>query len=259
MNPMNVYHYIINDENLKIIIPFIPLLLVSIVLYLLRKNIFDLKYNDASDFGIKGSAKWGIPNLVYNGKILSNKGKFNNKDFKTGLNMEEGIVVGKIPQKSKTLIIPENTSLDNKNVFVSGSSGSGKGQSYVITNLVNIRNEGIVVIDPKGENYEYTHQLKRDQGYKVYNIDFADFSEAKYNFLDYVENDEDAKKISEIITRNSADDVKMDFFTERAQQLLSALISYVKSEYPKTEANMGKVIETYNDYVADVETCSIWL
>src|SRR5699024_6132257 len=123
MNPMNVYHYIINDENLKIIIPFIPLLLVSIVLYLLRKNIFDLKYNDASDFGIKGSAKWGIPNLVYNGKILSNKGKFNNKDFKTGLNMEEGIVVGKIPQKSKTLIIPENTSLDNKNVFVSGSSG----------------------------------------------------------------------------------------------------------------------------------------
>lgn len=259
MQPVNIYNAITADENLVVIVPFIPILLIAVTLYMLRKNIFDLEYEDASEFGVKGTAKWGTVESVLDGKTLSNKSSFSKKDFKTGLKMEEGIVVGKSPNKNKALIIHDKTNLDNKNVFISGSSGSGKGQSYVLPNLVNIRNEGIIVIDPKGENYEYTHQLKRDQGYKVYNIDFANFSESKYNPLDYVQNDEDAKKISEIITKNSAEDIKMDFFTERAQSLLAALISYVKSEYPREQANMEKVIDVFNHYVSDPDTCDEWM
>lgn len=258
--PVEVITTVINDPDIGKIVPILPIIALFVVIYYFRKNIFNYeKYDNASDFGLKGSARWGIVDNFTDGKILSKKAKFSKRNFKKGLKMEEGIVVGKVPQKNKTLVIHDKTNLDNKNVFISGSSGSGKGQSYVLSNLVNIRNEGIVVIDPKGENYEYTHQLKRDQGYKVYNIDFADFSEARYNPLDYVKNDEDAKKVSEIITKNSADDVKMDYFTERAQALLASLISYVKSEYPQSEANMEKVIDVFNEYVSDPDKCDAWI
>lgn len=260
LHPSYIYNYVINDENLIKIVPFIPILMIAVILYMLRKNFLDLKYDDASDFGVKGTARWGTIDSVTNGKILARSNiSFSRKNFKKGLEMQEGIIVGKAPKQDRALIIHDDTNLDNKNVFISGSSGSGKGQSHVITNIVNNRTENIIVIDPKGENYAYTHQLKRDQGYKVYNIDFANFSESRYNPLDYVTNDEDATKISEIIARNSADDVKMDFFTERAQALLASLISYVKSEYPKQHANMKKVIEVFNKYISDPEDTEKWL
>src|SRR5699024_7622756 len=220
----------------------IPIILFVVALYVFRKNIFDADFEDASDFGVKGTAKWGNPSEMMDGKILSKYSKFSEKTSKKGLKMEEGIVVGRIPNQKKALIIHKETNLETMNVYVNGPSGSGKGQSYVFTNLVNIRNENIIVIDPKGENYNITAQLKRDQGYKVYSIDFAEFSSARYNPLDYVRNDEDAQKISMIMAKNSTEDGKQDFFAERAQKLLAALMSYVKSVYPKEKANMEKLI-----------------
>lgn len=216
-------------------------------------------YSDASDFGVKGTAKWGDPLELTDGKYLSKMSDFSKRDFKKGLKMEEGIIIGKVPNKERTLIIPkEGSELETMNVYVNGPSGSGKGQSYVYPNLINIRNESIIVIDPKGENYNATAQLKRDQGYKVYNIDFAEFTEARYNPLDYIKHDEDAQTVSHIIAENSSDE-KEGFFKERAQSLLAALLSYVKATYPKKDANMKKVIEVFTNHVSDPEKCDEWM
>ncbi|WP_431308937.1 type IV secretory system conjugative DNA transfer family protein, partial [Halalkalibacter flavus] len=78
----------------------------------------------------------------------------------------------------------------------------------------------MICIDPKVENYILTHQLKRYQGFKVYNIDFIEFSESSYNPFDLILNDEVAQKVSRYIVRNSSKDGKEDFFSERAQKLL---------------------------------------
>lgn len=261
MQPKDIYNVIVQDDNLKTIVLFVPLAVLAGTVYLLRKNIFDLDYDDASDFGIKGTASWGNPAKLCDGNTLSKHHKFSTseEELRRSLNMEEGSIIGRVPNKKEAMIVHDYSSLNTRNVLVNGPSGSGKGQSYVLPNLVNIRNESMIVVDPKGENYHLTAQLKKDQGYDVYNIDFADFSSSRYNPLDYVRNDEDAQKISQIISSNSTEDGKKDFFQERAQKLLAGLISYVKAEYPPKEANMKKVIETFNDYVADPNDCDKWL
>src|SRR5690606_27722982 len=92
-----------------------------------------------------------------------------------------------------------------------------------------------------------------------YLVDFRNFEFAKYNPLDYVKNDEDAQKVSKIISMNSVGDGKEDFFTERAQKLLAGLISYVKTEYPDDQANMATLIDVYTKNVADASKCVKWL
>lgn len=52
---------------------------------------------------------------------------------------------------------------------------------------------------------------------------------------------------------------KEDFFSERSQKLLSALIAYVKSTFPKDEANIATLINVYNENVKDPERCDEFL
>ena len=253
--PTEVFTVLFNHPELKVILPFLPLLLFSGFLYLLRKSIFDLKYDDASKFGVKGEAKFGNPEKLMNNKILVAKQKFGN--LNKSLELEEGIILGIVPDTKNVLLLGDKTSLATKNIFVNGSSGAGKGQAYVLNNIVNNSTESMIVIDPKGENFSLTAQFKRDQGYKVYNVDFRNFEYERYNALDYVKNDEDAQRVSLIMTVNSGLDD--NYFTERAQKLLAGLISYVKSEFPKEQANMTQVINVYQKYVADFKDCDKWM
>lgn len=253
--PKEVLTVLFNHPELKVILPFLPVLLFSGFLYLLRKSIFDLKYDDASKFGVKGEAKFGNPEKLMDGKILVAKQKYG--DLNKSLELEDGIILGIVPETKNVLTLGDKTSLATKNVFVAGSSGAGKGQGYVLNNIINNKDESMIVIDPKGENFSLTAQLKRDQGYKVYNVDFRNFEFERYNPLDYVKNDEDAQRISLIMTVNSGLDES--YFTERAQKLLAGLISYVKSEFPTKEANMDQINNVYQQYVSDFEVCDKWL
>ncbi|WP_336765719.1 VirD4-like conjugal transfer protein, CD1115 family [Paenibacillus sp. USHLN196] len=91
--------------------------------------------------------------------------------------------------------------------------------------------------------YEATHQLKRDQGYKVYQIDFVNFSEeVGYNPLDYVDDDEDARAVANTIASNAVDDGKRDFWSESAIAYFAAIILYIKTEYRHT-ATMTHVVQ----------------
>ncbi|WP_411722744.1 VirD4-like conjugal transfer protein, CD1115 family [Paenibacillus peoriae] len=127
--------------------------------------------------------------------------------------------------------------------MIIGSSGSGKGQAYVFPNMLNHVNETIIVTDPKGEIYEATHQLKRDQGYKVFQIDFVKFSEeVGYNPLDYVKDDEDARAVANTIASNAVDDGKRDFWSESAIAYFAAIILYIKIEHGQA-ATMTHVVQ----------------
>lgn len=253
--PKEVFNAFYMNEDFKILVILIPLAIFFGLIYGVRKSIFVHEYSDASAFGVKGNAKFGNPDSFMNDKVLLSNPKYG--ALKKTMNLPDGIILGIVPDTKNLLIVGDKTSLATKNVFVNGSSGAGKGQAYVLNNIINNKNESIIVIDPKGENFSLTAQLKMDQGYKVYNVDFRNFEYSRYNPLDYVRNDEDAQKISSIITNNSGADES--FFTERASKLLAALISYVKSEFPPEQANMAKVQEIYQEYVTDMKKCDVWL
>lgn len=235
------------------------------VCYLLQGLIFDEKgYSEADEVGIHGTSKWGNPETLRDGKVLAKhkESKYKNNDLSHNLNMENGIILGKVPNKRELMIMHDNTSIDNQNVVVIGSSGAGKSQAYVIPNIINIRNKSIIVTDPKGELDKLTAQLKRDQGYKTYQVDFVNFKQAKYNPLYYVETPLDAQKIANTIISNfekGGGNSSGQFFKNSATNILSALIVYVKTEYDKDEANLEKVVEVYDEHIQDEEHFLKWV
>ena len=218
--------------------------------FLKHVAIFEKTYEDASEHGVHGSGRMAAPNDYIKKGLTAKKDdtKFDSKDKYVALGAREGIVLAREENKRNLILIPEDTTADNKNVLVIGSSGSSKGQGYVINNLVNTRNETMIVTDPKGELFNLTSQLKRDQGYDVYQIDFVDFQKSQYNILDYVNSDQDAQSVSMTIAKNATEKPEIDFFGERAQKILFGLIVYCKSINDK--ANMNDVIHVYNEYVS---------
>lgn len=242
--------------------------------YLLQGILFDDKgYSEADEVGLHGTAKWGNPNELRNGKMFAkNKNsKYKSlfplvKNFrypeilKNNLELSSGYILGKVPNENKLIVMEDDTEISNMNVLVFGPPGSGKSQSYVIPNIVNVTDKSIIVTDPKGELKDITSQLKRDQGYKVYQVDFLKFKEARYNPLYYVENELEAKTIANTMFTNvNQDGGGNSFFKDSATNILAALIIYVKAEYDKEEANMRKVIDVYNEYVQDEEKFNDWV
>ena len=197
---------------------------------LARMNFFKKKYEDASEFGVHGNSRFGTYDEYIESGVISENNKVHPKNVLKTLQVEDGIILGKKPDSNKLIIIPEDTSLDNTNVCLIGSSGSGKGQAFVYNNIVNNRSKTMIVTDPKGELFHGTHQLKRDQGYEVFQIDFLNLDQARYNPLDYVYKDADAVKIAKTISKNSAKDGKEDFFFTTARDLLVGLIIYCKDK-----------------------------
>ena len=197
---------------------------------ILRKK--DKGYKDASDHGAYGSAQFSnLDKLRAAGYIASKKhSKWNEKNPYIALNASEGIVLGRV--ENELVIIPPESKLDNRNVLLIGASGSGKGQAFVINNILNNKSSTIVVTDPKGELYDLTHEIKKDQGYKVYQIDFLNLLGDGYNPLDYIHDDLDAKRIALTIARNASKDDKEDHWFSKGVDLLTGLILYVKAEYP---------------------------
>ncbi len=237
-----IIDFAVHEKSLSQIILLMPIILFCGCVYFFRESIMKKSIKDASDFGLHGTSRWGKFSEVITGSILSNNNRFSKKPL-SALDVDPGIVVAKVPAKNELLIIPENTSIDNRNILVIGSSGSGKGQSFVFPNVINQRNETIIITDPKGEIYEATHQLKRDQGYKVYTLDFVGFDpNSGYNPLDYVKDDEDARTVANTIASNAVDDAKRDFWSESAVAYLAAIILYIKVE-KGSRANMKDIVE----------------
>lgn len=75
---------------------------------------------------------------------------------------------------------PEANALFNGNVCVFGASGSGKSSCFVKPTLVQIKKQrgSIIVSDPKGEMYNETNEMFRDEGYIVRVFDLIDFKKS---------------------------------------------------------------------------------
>ncbi|MDI3236175.1 type IV secretory system conjugative DNA transfer family protein [Exiguobacterium antarcticum] len=204
-------------------------------------------YEDASKHGVYGNAVFSSLNELEEYGFTPSpsrkvKTKWSDDPFKT-LQVPEGIILGR--EEQDLVILHNESKLDNRNVLIVGSPGSSKGQAFVIPNLLNNYSSSMVVTDPKGELYEQTADIKRDQGYQVHQVDFMELVGSKYNPLDYVDDDMSAKKVADSISRNSSKDGKEDFFFSTARDLLTGLILY--SKYLNPEASMFDVKKAFND------------
>lgn len=256
-----VYQAILNDPNGKFIFQVVSITICILVLYFSRESIFEKKYLDDSNFGVHGTARFQDPKELRDGKILSKKAAYSRIPIigykKILKSVPEGVIVGKMGRK--LLVVDNDTELDNLNVMMNGPSGKGKGQTYVIPNIVNKPDESGVVIDVKRENFTLTHQIKLDQGCQIGEMDFVEFNKLQYNCLDYVRNDEEATKLARVIATNALPDSKRDFFPERAEAVFRALIIYVKTHYPEEEASIPTLIDFYDQHIASAGKYAKWV
>lgn len=215
-------------------------------------------YSDAAHHGVFGDAEFSnLDDLKENKFIPEDKSSKIGKDkpvsrwsedFWKTLKIPEGIILGR--DEDELVLLHPNSKLDNRNVLVVGSSGSSKGQAFVIPNIINNYTSSMIVTDPKGELYKTLHEVKRDQGYAVHQVDFFNLVGSRYNPLDYVKTDMDAKKVADSISRNSSKDGKEDFFFNTARDLLIGLILYAKAI--KSDASMKDVKRVFN-HISDAD------
>lgn len=247
----SVIHFMLYSDDLQNRMVAAVLAVVVTVLLSVKMFSSQKQYKNAHDFGLHGTARFAeLSEYIESGTASKNNHASTDNPFKT-LKVEEGIILGAKPDSNELLIIPNDTKLDNLNTLVVGSAGSGKGQAFVFPNMINIKNKSLVVVDPKGEIYEGTHQLKRDQGYKIIRIDFVDLMEGGFNPLQSVQTTIDAQKVANDISNNCGEDVKKDFFFYSAVSLYVGLILYCKDKYK--DPSMTHVKNEYNKLLADPE------
>ncbi|MEB9857236.1 type IV secretory system conjugative DNA transfer family protein [Bacillus cereus] len=202
-------------------------------------------YKDASSYGSEGTVRESKSSEVFDNVNFVKK-TFNKKNSFKNLENHEGLIFGLLDDKP--VILHEKTDIPNRNVFVVGSPGSGKTQSYILTNIIFERNRSIVVTDPKGEIYESTAKYKMQQGYEVRLINFKEMTISdRYNPIDYINKEIEAEQVATTIVYSSLQGQKPDFWTKAEVALLKTLLLYVKYECPN-EANLAKAKEILTEH-----------
>lgn len=199
----------------------------------------DGTYQSAAAYGAYGTSEEAKPSEIFDDRQFVKHAW--NKSPARNLENPSGLVFGLL--ENKPVILPENTKIPNRNVFVVGPPGSAKTQGYVLTNIIHERERSIVVTDPKGELFEATYQLKKQHGYEVRLVNFKEMRVSdRYNPIDYIFKEVDAEQVATTIVLNSQQDTKADFWTRAEVALLKTLLLYVKYECPE-DATMAKVNE----------------
>lgn len=122
----------------------------------------------------------------------------------------------------------------NNQYLIIGPPGSNKTTGFVLPNVYHQLQLGstIVVTDPKGEVYKLTANYAKQHGYAVIVLDYIYFSYGhQFNNLQYIRSEKDIKTVANVFMgATKGKDEKDDFWSQKAQSLLTALIGYVLCE-----------------------------
>jgi len=205
------FHKFLNYQGLYI---FIFAIFVG---YLYKPS--ESQYNNNSC----GSARWAKPN-----------------EIRRLFNSEKGIIFG------DRICLGMDISM-NKNILIIGSSGTGKSRGYIKPNVLQM-NGSYIITDPKGEIFDDTYKYLKSNGYAIkvlnlVNLEASDF----YNPLEYAATQQDIQVLARTIIDNtsgsSAQIENESFWSSAELALLTALISYVKTEYPKARRNLAGIFQ----------------
>ncbi|MFU8832660.1 MAG: type IV secretory system conjugative DNA transfer family protein [Wenzhouxiangella sp.] len=137
-------------------------------------------------------------------------------------------------------------------------TGAGKGRSVIIPTLLSYPGP-VIVIDPKGENYQVTARRRREMGQAVYKLDpfeIAGPDSSSLNLLDTFDVDapdayDHAMAMAELIAPGRS--LPDPFWDESARMLLAALILHVAACRPPVLRNLSEVAYLINQGVEDMQ------
>lgn len=211
---------------------FIPMIVVVFAVFVLidRKNN-KKKYRKGVEHG---SAKWG--NVKQDLKdMYDEKDQYNNILFS---------------QNTKIRLDDKDAPFEvrrNKNVCVSGGSGSGKTRFIVKPNMLQM-NADYVCTDPKGTIVnEIGMALKNIGKYRIKIFNTINFLKSmRYNPLKYVHNEQDILKLVNTIIANTngeGEQKNEDFWVKAEKLLYQAYLSLIVSKFPENEQHLGTLID----------------
>ena len=214
--------------NSVLLIALIIISLIIILLYIVEPNFFNVKLENANEYGSSRFATF--------------------QEIKKNFNKEK---VSDINESG----FPIWYSKDNKYVWFDretphyvylGSTGSGKSVTAVIPTCSFIANakvkRSVFVTDPKGEIYSKTSKMFKDNGYNIYTIDFRNPELSnKINLLEpiineyemYIKYDNEANKLENDI----------NYYESRIESLKEdiALLKNTPHDYKDKEEELLKV------------------
>ena len=136
----------------------------------------------------------------------------------------------------------------NKNVLVTGGSGSGKTRFVLKPNLLQMHSS-YVVTDPKGTIVNECGKALLANGYDLKVFNTINFKKSmRYNPFEYIHGEKDILKLVNTLIANTKGDGKEgeEFWTKCEKMLYSALIGYIYYEAPKDEQNFNTLLEFLN-------------
>lgn len=134
--------------------------------------------------------------------------------------------------------------LGNTNVLVIGGSGAGKSASFVIPNAFQMLGSYIFT-DPKGELYDRTAGIFKQNGYDVHVINLVDPKCSDgYNPLSHIRGTLDVDTIAKIISNKEGGDRKSSdpFWDQTSEALLKAVMYYILLNRPKEEHSLASCL-----------------
>lgn len=136
----------------------------------------------------------------------------------------------------------------NGHVLTVAGSGAGKTRCMLLNNLVQM-NSSYIVLDVKGEIYDYTAKLFKENGYKVKVLNLRKLEKSfKFNPFKYFIDETSVYKFVEIIINATGKDSNDSFWINNARTLLNAACMYVYQELLDEEKNMLSVSHIVNSF-----------
>lgn len=187
-----------------------------------RSSAFDSRGFSLSKKGTYGTAGW-----------MSDEELLHTLNL-TSVSNTDGIILG-VHQSGKIISIPmPHDTVENRNMLVIGAAGTWKSSSIIRPALFTaiLRNESVVVTDPKGELYRDTSSLFCTHGYKVRVLNLI--SPAHSDGWNPMAETDDSSLMATILTNiiienTSSPTGKADpYWVNGESGLLKALILYVK-------------------------------
>lgn len=175
---------------------------------------------------------------------------FSYNEFKTSkknniISEKNGLILGKayLGKKDRIITVPSKCMINKHNVVI-GTSGTGKSENYVKTNLLNLSEDyqSFIISDPKGEYYRDTSKYLISKGYNVRIINLNDASSSdRWNILENVEDEKDAKQLAILLVSKALKDETVIFSFDNIDmevELIKNLIIYVMNNFSKSKKNI---------------------
>lgn len=244
-NPFECWKYAFTKSGIGTTLFMVGFVVVTIILLKLY-HVFDAKDRDERGFifskeGTYGTARWMSDRekkTIYNvTSVTGTKGMILGAD---------SAVPWDGPYHGKVVSLKKDSRL-NPHMAIFGASGTGKTRSVVrpaVFQAIN-RGESCVLTDPKGELYNDTSQLFRENGYevKVFNL-VSPMNSDGWNCMSDLQGDSLlAAVLANVIIGNTSSGRGDHFWDNGEMNLLKALILYVDQNpmYKPEEKNLGTV------------------